>query len=470
MSIMDGRRLSPRPARVTQLVEAALLTVGVVAVIVLLAAVVGTRRVSAYAPVLTLAVGVVVTVAAVAALQGRHRVAEPWLAKLMALAFAAKLAGVAARWWVFSFFFDGGGDADTYNDFAVRFATAFEAGIPLPALGQYSGGTQALAQLAGWTYVVVGSDIIAGFLVFGGMGFWGAYLWYRAFAMTIPELDRRVAFVMVMLLPSVVFWPSSLGKEAPMMLSMGLMVFGLALMVERRWAASIPPILLGALLSLAIRPHIVAIVAAAAVAAIVLGRAGGEPAAPGQLRIGRVVASIVMLVAAGSVMGVAAEYLGLEELSVDAVEERLATQAEDSTQGGSSFGTGQVSLSPVTVPFSIFTLLFRPHLLEASSSLQAVSALENMALFGVFLLRWRSVGAAVRLLRKRPLILFALLATVFYAVALSSFGNFGLLMRQRSLILPAVALFVAIRPAPPPVVESTAAALRSRRVGTVSAR
>ena len=70
-------------------------------------------------------------------------------------------------------------------------------------------------------YTVIGPITLAGFLVFSSFAFWGAYLLYRAFRIAVPNGDARRYALLVFLLPSMLYWPSSIGKEAWLMLFVG---------------------------------------------------------------------------------------------------------------------------------------------------------------------------------------------------------------------------------------------------------
>ena len=60
-------------------------------------------------------------------------------------------------------------------------------------------------------------------------------------------------------------------------------------------------------------------------------------------------------------------------------------------------------------------------------------------LFMVFIaLSWRRWRYVPRLLRRYPYLMVALIVILLFVIAFSTIGNFGLLVRQRSTILPLV--------------------------------
>ena len=77
-------------------------------------------------------------------------------------------------------------------------------------------------------YAIAGPTELGSFFVFAWFNFLGCYLFFRAFRIAFPVGDgRRYAFL-VILLPSLLYWPSSLGKEGWMMLALGVASYGLA--------------------------------------------------------------------------------------------------------------------------------------------------------------------------------------------------------------------------------------------------
>ena len=64
------------------------------------------------------------------------------------------------------------------------------------------------------------------------LGFWGSYLFYRAFTIAFPEGRARSYARFMFLLPSFLFWPSSIGKEAWMICCIGMATYGVALILK----------------------------------------------------------------------------------------------------------------------------------------------------------------------------------------------------------------------------------------------
>ena len=121
------------------------------------------------------------------------------------------------------------------------------------------------------TYSVTGASVYVGYAVFAWLSFWGLYFLYRAFQTAIPDGDHRRYALLVFFLPSLVFWPSSIGKEAWMLLGIGLTAFGAAKLLVGSWGWVLP-LAAGLGGTALVRPHVTAMLATAITAGVVLRR------------------------------------------------------------------------------------------------------------------------------------------------------------------------------------------------------
>ncbi len=130
-----------------------------------------------------------------------------------------KLAGAVARYYVAFSVYGGNADAGRYHRAGVELAGDFRhldfAGVHLVT------GTSFIENVTGLVYALIGPSKLGGFVFFSWLGFWGLFLFYRAFTIAVPLGRRRSYAHLLFFLPSLVFWPSSIGKEAWMMFSLG---------------------------------------------------------------------------------------------------------------------------------------------------------------------------------------------------------------------------------------------------------
>ena len=67
-----------------------------------------------------------------------------------------------------------------------------------------------------------------------------------------------------------------------------------------------------------------------------------------------------------------------------------------------------------------------------------------MALVGFMILRRKSIALSLRKIREVPFLFYAWILTLLYVLLFQAFGNFGLLVRERSIVLPALYVLLAL--------------------------
>lgn len=367
---------------------------------------------------------------------------EPWLPTLLLLGVGAKLTASWLRYVTLTDAYGGVGDATKYDEKGREFVAAWVHGAEPPDLTNLR-QTNFIRWLTGVVYYLFGQNLLAGFLLFSLLAVVGSYCWYRAVAGSLPLADRRLFLIFMMFAPSVVFWPSSLGKEALMQLGVGAMAWATGLLLTGRFYRAVPLVLGGGWLLWVVRPHLLALVAAAGAVPYFMGRVRQGPKSSFLSRpLGMLVIGVVVVLT----ITTGANYLGIDDLSIDSIEAELDEQTELTSQGGSAYSRGENSLNPIHLPWGLVTVLFRPFPWETLSGFQLLAALESMALIALMVHRIGSLRTAVQQARRHPFLLYCMVALVLYGMTFSSFANFGLLNRQRSLVLPALYVLISIRP------------------------
>lgn len=358
--------------------------------------------------------------------------------KLLVAGFVAKCAGVFFRYVSVFFIYNRAGDAVRYNDFAATYYQLWRDGII--TWEQYDGkaGTIALELITTAVYVFTGPSPLAGFLVFGSMAFWGVYLIFRAFRIAFPEGRHRRYAALLFLLPSLLYWPSSIGKESWILLFVGVLAYGAAHFFTGR-LVGLAWIALGAAGVTLIRPHVAVLLLAALALAQLLRRTDRSPAA----LLGKVIGVAMMAVALVYFIQASADFLGLEEVTTDSVTEKVEWAAGQTEQGGSAFTPVPLG-SPVGIPAAILTVLFRPFPWEANSPLVLLQSFEGVVLLVLLIKAWPQLRKLPRLLRSNPYITFAIAYVAGYILAFAGFGNFGIIARQRSLMIPFFLILLAL--------------------------
>jgi hypothetical protein len=373
---------------------------------------------------------------------------EPWLPSLLVTAVVVKLGASILRFYALVGEYGKHGDASVYDDWGQRLAHAWISGGPVPDhTSGASAGTAWVRWFTGIVYYVFGSNILNGFLIFGLLALIGTYLWYRAAAEAVPFLNRRLCFVLLFFVPSIAFWPASIGKEAVMQLGLGAVALGSAKLLKQHLFQGILIALPGAWLLSRVRPHLLAFAAFGAAAAYVMGRVRRGRGGAESTSLFKPVGMVVVAILAFFALSQAASFLGMKDLSISSVEQELNQQSARTSQGGSEVQTGKVSLTPLSVPQGMVKVLLQPFPWEVETKLQILASLECAALAVFILFRIRSLTFSLTRARGTPFLIYCWTFVLLYGVTFSAVGNYGLLTRQRSLALPAFFVLLAVEPA-----------------------
>lgn len=374
------------------------------------------------------------------------READPRMFRILLIALVVKLAGAAARYYVAFSVYGGNADAARYHNAGVGLAGSFRhldfAGVHLIT------GTPFMENVTGVVYAIIGPSKLGGFVFFSWLGFWGLFLFYRAFTIAVPLGRHRSYAFLLFFLPSLVFWPSSIGKEAWMMFSMGVATYGVAKILSDKAVRGIVACAAGLWLAGMVRPHIAGLIGVSLAAAVVTRKSKVElrelaPVLKGASIVAVAVLAVVLVVRTDRFL----QGSGID--TSQGVSGALTDVQSRTAEGGSSFASSILD-SPVRAPVAVVTVLFRPFVFETHNLQSLLAAMEGTALLVFCLLRFRWAWAAVRSLRRQPYAVFCLVYCLLFIVAYSSFANFGLLARERVMLYP---MFLVLFSIPPPIVE-----------------
>jgi hypothetical protein len=363
------------------------------------------------------------------------------LAGLMALRF-----GAAYYRWL------NGVDAHVYSQVGTQLANSFRAlhfgvdtGAPVP-------GTGALNYISGLVSVPTGADEFMKFCVFTWLAFWGCVMFYRAFVTALPDADHHRYACLIFLWPSLVFWPSSIGKEAWVLFTVGAAMLGVA-RVLRRERGGYSLLAIALLAGSFVRPHVPLLALLAFGIGLLVGRR--KTARTGVLTPSGVakVAGLGIIVLIGGVLVSRTERLLDEGIpNKDAsVTSRLEQVRTRTGEGGSEYTTSDPQ-SPIGYVKGAVTMFFRPFPSEAHGFQQWLTAAEGVVLFGLFVTSRRRLLGLLRRLRDEPYYMVAIAYTAMFLFAFAAIANFGILSRQRVQLMPFVFVLLSA-PAVPHVVR-----------------
>jgi hypothetical protein len=169
--------------------------------------------------------------------------------------------------------------------------------------------------------------------------------------------------------------------------------------------------------------------------AAMLGLASALVAAPSLRRLGTDARIVVMSAAAFLVMWT---LVFLRRWGVRPGTDFVRILEEVAARGrtGAASFSPAIPRTPLDLPKAIASVLFRPHFFEAKSAQARLAALESSLLIVLSAARIRSAYAAVAGPRRSPYAQMAVAYGGLFALGYSWAANFGLLVRQRTQLLP----------------------------------
>lgn len=362
---------------------------------------------------------------------------EPWLPALLGWGFALKMVGALGRYVVAYVVYAGAADAQRYNLYAASYYKLWRDGTFVWTWGGKQ-GTQWMELLTTALYTVIGPSPLAAFFVFASFAFWGQFFLFRAFRTALPEGNAKRYAVLVLLLPSLLYWPSSIGKESWLMFFVGLTALGAARLFAHRGGA-ILLLLAGAAGTALLRPHLAVLLFAALFVAQLF-----RPTPARSTGILSKVVGVVVLGAAALVLTTqSASFLGIDDFSLQAVSDTVDSASEQASEGRSAFESSPIN-SPVDIPAAVLTVLFRPLPWEAGNAQMLAQGLEGLVLLVLAVRAWPQLRRLPRVMSRIPYVTFAVVYTSSFIWAFSGFGNFGILARQRVLMIPFFLVLLAL--------------------------
>ena len=359
---------------------------------------------------------------------------------LVMAGFSAKLWGSLMRMLFTTIFYSGVADATEYDQWGKWLAPQYRRFDFSADAGSFS-GTGFMRSVTGFIYALFGSSRPGAYMIFGWLAFVGALLLWRGFKRSVPGGSHRRYAYLVFFLPSMIYWPSALGKDAFSVFCLGLIGYGVARVMTKGWLAGVPVAALGLAGVMYLRPHVALVAFVGMVLAAALGKSRSPSA---RTPVARTVVFGILFVAGTIVIGQTQQFFGVSSLTQETVNATLANAEGRTEDAGSSFQAVSVTSNPANFPLATATVLFRPFPFEAGNVQSLLTAGE-----GVFLmyLCWQSRRRWANLwheMRYSPYVAFCVGIVLSFIYAFSAFSNFGILARQRCQVMPFFLVFLCI--------------------------
>ena len=390
-------------------------------------------------------VGVLAFMAAVACVVAFSRL--PRVLKLLIYAaLALRVIGSWLRYTVALEFYGSYGDSWRYYarglDYAERFWQLDFSPFFDPSLwlrGQWW-GTSFVSFPSGIILSAIGPSLRGEFLAFSLLAFLGLVGLAVAFRRTYPGIPLSRYARWIWLFPSLWFWPSSVGKEAIVLMGLGLAVAGFIGRKDRiNWLL----LLLGTFFVFAIRPQVAAVVILSFILAHWLSPAN-------RWTVAKSVQGLLILGVGLGGIWLSMRYIGVAGFDTESVQSYMEEMSRRSAAGGSEID--QIGIGLGGVPIALVNILSRPFPWEARNPMMLVSALEILALWVIVWLRRRNLVNALRRWRSDRFLRLTVPFMLVYAITLGLLiGNLGIIARQRVFLFPFLFLLLEAVPARKPI-------------------
>jgi hypothetical protein len=340
------------------------------------------------------------------------------------------MLGALTRAAVVAWSYNNISDASEYDAFGRVLAPMFRS-FDFSQAGPWS-GTDFMKNVTGVLYVFTGASQVSGAIVMSFLSLVGALLLWRAFKMAVPSGSSRRYALLVLFLPSMLYWPSSLGKEGWAIFCLGVGSYGVARVLTGKIGSGLLFTAAGLWGVTMLRPHVAITMFCGIALAGLVGKPRGDVAKSSLLRI---MLFGLLLVVGGYLATSTASFFGVPALNAETIDQQLANAEGRTSDAGSVFTPYSMS-NPANTPLAFVTVIYRPFPFEASSLVALVSSME-----GVFLLwlTWQSrsrLRSLFRSMRREPYIAYCVGVLITLVYAFSAFSNFGILSRQRTQVLP----------------------------------
>ncbi|WP_116106157.1 hypothetical protein [Lewinella sp. IMCC34191] len=255
------------------------------------------------------------------------------------------------------------------------------------------------------------------FSVFGFVGFFFFYLLLAERTVYRHKFFGIDVVVLIFFFPIAHFYSASLGKGSVILAGMGMLFYGLNNMRER-----LPVLLIGALIVLHIRPHVMGALMASAVVGAIISNKG--------LKLWQKVA-IVGISAFGAVplLEVAFGSAGIESLDVEEVLSAADKRATDHLSANSA-----VDIQNYSQPMILFTFLFRPLFVDSPNAMGLIVSCENL-LYLILFIKIISLRFVKYFVQSPWMVKTSFIAFIVISLALAQFSsNLGLATRQKTQV------------------------------------
>jgi len=266
------------------------------------------------------------------------------------------------------------------------------------------------------------------FNIFGVIGLIAIDAALRHATIDKSKFVKQLALIVV-LLPSINFWTSAIGKDSLSFMATCLALWS-AIHLRKRYFM----MMIAVLVMFIIRPHISGIMVLSLAIAIVLSG--------GLNYLQKIIFLALSLIGVILITPIMFGYIGLPaDVTVESILEVIKLR-----QSYNQAGDGRIDISSMGLPEQIFSYLFRPLPHQAHSFFSLIASLDNLILLLVFLLFILSLfklkKSTILLMHPQEnrwfMLIFAVTTLLILAVTTA---NSGIAVRQKWMLMPMLLYF-----------------------------
>ena len=264
-------------------------------------------------------------------------------------------------------------------------------------------------------------DYVSMMFLFGFFGFVGFFYLYLFISEQIQfkhKLFGIDVIVLLFFLPIAHFYSASLGKGSVILAGMGMLFYAL-----NRMGTRFILLLIGTVIVLHVRAHIMAAICGAAVLASVFSSRG--------IKIWQ--KTLIVLVASAAIVPLllqTLDYAGVDEADAESI-----TDFADKRTSDLKYANSAVDIDNYSQPMKLFTFLFRPLFIDSPNALGLIVSVENLIYLFLFL-RCCSPRFLKFIIKSPWMVKMALTTFFVVSIALAQISsNMGIAIRQKSQVM-----------------------------------
>ena len=266
----------------------------------------------------------------------------------------------------------------------------------------------------------LGFDYVSTMFLFGFFGFVGFFYLYLFVVEQVQYRHKLFGVDVVLLLfflPIAHFYSASLGKGSVILAGMGMLFYGLNRIQHR-----LPVLLIGAVVVLHVRAHIMVAICGAVVLASLFSSKGIKSWQ-------KALIVVVALAAMGPLFQQTFAYVGVDSSDAEAISEWTEKRTSDLKKANSA-----VDLENYSQPMKLFTFLFRPLFIDSPNALGLIVSVENLIYLFLFI-RCMSPRFLKFIIQAPWMVKMSLTTFFVVSIALAQISsNMGIAIRQKSQV------------------------------------